>query len=535
MGVKPFIEEIMEITLLNWLLALSPLLLVILLMLGFKWGGIKAGALVYLYTILLGVVFFGANLEIISYSIIQSILLSLDVLYIIWTALFLYNLVSDAGAIIIIGKKITAFSDDRVIQTLLISWLLVSFLQGVGGFGVPIAITAPILVGIGYSPVSAVVMAAIGHSWAVNFGNFASAFQSLIAVTGVSGNILAPYAAILLGFAAFPCGAIVAYLGGGWNGLKRGLPALIILSVLMGFIQYLLATSGVWTISATVATLTGLTCMYGISRLPIYRSKNSLKTGAPSSSEFESKSPITLVFAILPYTLLILLSLVLIVIPQAKLLFSRVEIVLQFPEMTTSLGWTIPASVGRKINIFGHPGAVIFYATLISYIIYRKKQFLTAQAHKSIINSVIKSATNASLGIVAMVGLATIMNNSGMTNLIAQGFSKSISREFYPAIAPVIGMLGAFITGSNNNSNVLFGLLQMDTAELLGLSMPLILAAQTAGGSIGSVMSPAKVIVGCSTVDLTNNESPVLKKILIFNTITLLAVIILVSLMANIY
>ena len=96
-------------------------------------------------------------------------------------------------------------------------------------------------------------------------------------------------------------------------------------------------------------------------------------------------------------------------------------------------------------------------------------------------------------------------------------------------------MLGAFITGSNNNSNVLFGILQMDTAELLGLSMPLILAAQTAGGSIGSVMSPAKVIVGCSTVDLTNNESPVLRKILIFNTITLLVVIILVSLMANIY
>ena len=66
MGVKPFIEEIMEITLLNWLLALSPLLLVILLMLGFKWGGIKAGALVYLYDFA-GSCFFGANLEIISY------------------------------------------------------------------------------------------------------------------------------------------------------------------------------------------------------------------------------------------------------------------------------------------------------------------------------------------------------------------------------------------------------------------------------------------------------------------------------------
>jgi len=86
-------------------------------------------------------------------------------------------------------------------------------------------------------------------------------------------------------------------------------------------------------------------------------------------------------------------------------------------------------------------------------------------------------------------------------------------------VAPFIGALGAFITGSNNNSNVLFAALQMRTAELLGLDVPLILGAQTAGGSLGSVMAPAKVIVGCSTVGLGDNESVVMGKILVYGLV----------------
>ncbi len=112
-----------------------------------------------------------------------------------------------------------------------------------------------------------------------------------------------------------------------------------------------------------------------------------------------------------------------------------------------------------------------------------------------------------------MVGVAAVMTASGMTNLLARGLSQSIPRAVYPAVAPFIGVLGAFLTGSNNNSNVLFGVLQMETARLLGLNVPLVLAAQTAGGSLGSVMSPAKVIVGCSTVGLTNQEALVMRKL----------------------
>lgn len=113
------------------------------------------------------------------------------------------------------------------------------------------------------------------------------------------------------------------------------------------------------------------------------------------------------------------------------------------------------------------------------------------------------------------------MMHSGMTYLLAEGLSVSFSRKIYPAIAPFIGALGAFITGSNTNSNVLFAVLQKNAAELLNLSVPLILAAQTAGGSLGSVLAPAKVIVGASTVGLAGKEGEVMRKLLGYGLITI--------------
>jgi lactate permease len=120
-----------------------------------------------------------------------------------------------------------------------------------------------------------------------------------------------------------------------------------------------------------------------------------------------------------------------------------------------------------------------------------------------------------------MVGVASIMLHSGMTTLLAEGLSVSFGEKVYPAIAPFIGALGAFITGSNTNSNVLFGALQQNSAALLNLSAPLILAAQTAGGSLGSVLAPAKVIVGCSTVGLSGEEGRVMRKLLGYGLITI--------------
>jgi len=95
------------------------------------------------------------------------------------------------------------------------------------------------------------------------------------------------------------------------------------------------------------------------------------------------------------------------------------------------------------------------------------------------------------------------------TFLLAEGVSKLLG-PVYPLLSSAVGTLGAFMTGSNTNSNVIFGMFQKQTAELAGLSVVVILGAQTTGGSIGSMLAPAKILVGCSTVGLAGREGPVL-------------------------
>ncbi len=501
----------------NWLLAFLPVLVVVVLMLVFRWGGSRAGGLGWFTAVLVAVAFFGARFELLAYAQVKAILLSLDVFFIIWSALLLFNIAREAGAIRMIGRALPAMTGDRVMQSLLIGWLMVSFLQGMGGFGVPVAVCAPLLVGLGYNPIQAVAMAAIGHGWAVSFGSLASAFQSLMAITGLPGELLAPFASILLGIACIPSGLLVALIGNGWKGLKRAVVPVMVIGLVMGVVQYLLTTSGIWTLGATGAGIAGLAVGFGLMRLPAYRADPEKLALEPEAEEDKGKS---LWLSLLAYGLLVVLAFSINLIEPVDAFLSQVRFTLNFPELSTTLGWVTPAGAGRVIKVFSHPGAILLYTSIISYLVYRKVGYIKKGALRSILGRVVKSGVNSSLGILAMVGVASVMLHSGMTYLLAEGLSVSFSRNLYPLVAPFIGALGAFITGSNNNSNVLFAVLQQNAADLMNLSVPLILGAQTAGAALGSVLAPAKVIVGCSTVGLAGHEGAVMRKLLGYGAVT---------------
>ncbi len=513
----------MELTLLNWILALLPVLVVLVLMLALRWGGSRAGAAGWIAAVLIAALAFAASPRLIAYSQVKAVLLSLDVLFIIWTALLLFHTADEAGAVRVIGVSLPRLTGDRTMQGLLIGWLFASFLQGMGGFGVPVAVAAPLLVGLGFSPLQAVVMACVGHGWAVNYGSLATSFQTLMAVTGLPGELLAPDSAWLLGLSCYASGAIVALVAGGWRGMMHSLPAVIVLGSVMAFSQYALAVSGLWNLGATGSAMLGLLAGIGLCRLPLYRGEARAERGglAPNG---QASPPRSLKIALSAYVVLVVLTFSINLIPPLNALLDRVQLNLVFPELVSGLGWVTPAGAGRSISLFGHTGSILLYASLAAYAIYHRAGYYQPGAAGRILAKTVKGAVNSSLGILAMVGMAVVMSHAGMTNLLALGMSQSFGRTAYPLMAPFIGGLGAFITGSNNNSNVLFAVLQMRTAELLGLSVPLILGAQTAGGSLGSIMAPAKVIVGCSTVGLGDREGEVMGQVIRYGMAPILLV-----------
>ena len=494
----------MEISIINWFLSAAPIILFLVVMLGFKWGGSRAGALSWLLTVIIAVVFFGAGFDLIGYTYIKAFLLSIDVLLIIWTALFLYILTEQAGTIKRIGEWLSKLTSNRALQGIFLGWLFPSFLQGMGGFGVPVAVAAPLLVSTGFNPIQALVMASIGHAWGVSFGSMASSFQTMMAITGLPGEVLAPAVAVLLGIAAIVSGILVTFIADGVKGIKSTFFLTIFLGLILGSGQYLLSTNGLYILAVTIPALIALVISY------LLISKSNLDNSTDISANQK------LLVSMLPYVILVVMTLAFSLITPIKSTLGKFFLTLKIPEISTSLGDMTAAGPGRDIKILNHPGMIIFLSSLISFFVFIKAGFLQTKDFKTILKSTAKKSTDTTIAIFTMVGIAVIMSHTQMTGILAEGISKAFNQNLFPFVSPFIGAVGAFITGSNNNSNVLFAALQMRTAELLGLSVPLILGAQSAGGALGSMMAPAKVILGCATVGLEGKEGEVIGKILIY-------------------
>ena len=502
----------------DWVLAFTPILLILFLMIRFQWGAAKAGPAGWLVAVVVAASRFGAGINLLALSQAKALLLTLDVLLIIWAAFLLYRVADEAGAIGIIGDALPHLTADRGMQALLIGWAFASFLQGVGGFGVPVAITAPLLVGLGFSPLVAVLIPSLGHAWAVTFGSLASSFQALIAATGLPGETFAPMSATLLGLAGFGCGFMVAHAADGWKALRRLALPVLLLGTVMGVAQYGLATNGLWNIGGFGGGMVGL--VVGILITPWYRGERSQNSGA----RLDRRS---VLLAFSGYLALIAITLIVQLIPPVRAFLGQFAIRVSFPEMRTSLGFLTPAGYGRVIPLFRHAGAILGYASLIAYLIYKQTGMYQAGAAQRIVSGTIRRVMSSSLGIAAMVAMAVVMSHSGMTDTLARGLAGAVG-SFFPLASPWIGALGAFMTGSNTNSNVIFAMLQKRTAELLGYGLPLILAAQTAGGAIGSVVAPTKIIVGASTAGMAGKEGTVLRSLLVYIAILIAGIALLV-------
>lgn len=513
------------LTPLNWILSFLPILIIIILMMIFKWSGTRAAMASWVLTAVLIFVFFGADFHVFAWSQVKAILLAIDLLYIIWAALLLYNLAREVGTIERIAELIPRISGDRSIQILLISWILVSFLQSLGGFGVPVAVCAPILVGMGIAPLLSVVLTAVGHGWAVTYSSMATALEALIAVTGVPGTVIAPVTAILVSLCFIPTASIIAWLSTGRKGLKHSFLLIVLTSLVMGVTVYFFSDHGLWNLASVATSLAGLLCILLLTRLPFYQGKSDKNAFTLKHPQHKS------LILLLPYILMVAIGFSITLIEPLNSFLKGSSFSLALPEIVTRLGFVTPADSGKNFHIFTHAGTVLIYAVLISSGVFALKGYFKKSAARRILSGLSHNAINASLGVLAMVGVATMMSLTGMTNILARGLSEAIPARLYPMLAPFIGVIGAFLTGSNNNSNVLFGQMQMQTAELMKLSVPLILAAQSVGASFGSIMSPAKIIVSCTTVGLNGSEGLVMRKLIGL----LLALVFIVALAATLW
>ena len=493
----------------EFLLSLIPILLILALMVGLRWGAARAGAAGYLCVLLIAVVFFGAGPTLLAYAHTKALILSVDVLLIIWAAFLLYRVADEAGAIRTIGQYLPRLTGDRGMQALIIGWVFASFLQGVGGFGVPVAVIAPILGGLGFTPLAAVVIPSIGHGWAVTFGSLGSSFQALISATNLPDTQLAPAAALFLGLAAIPTGLMIAHVVDGWRGVRRLTGPVFIVGIGMGITQFVVAVSGLWNIAAFCGGLAGLLIVIPLARR--YQQVNGEQFASPKA----------LAIALSGYAILIIITLSAQLIPTVKNFLGQVIFQIEFPELSTSHGYITPAGLSRKIPIFRHAGMLLAYSSLFAYLFYRQAGLYTSGAAGRILKGTLQRVLASSVSILSMVTMAVVMEHAGMTDALARGLAEGVG-VLFPLTAAWIGALGAFMTGSNTNSNVMFAALQLRTANLLIYPPAIILAAQTAGAALASVMAPTKVVVGASTAGMAGREGEVMRSLAVYTGLLVL-------------
>lgn len=495
-----------------FILALTPIILILFLMVGLRWGAARGAGAGYLTALIIAVLYFGAGPDLLAYAHTRALLLSLDVLIIIWAAFLLYRVADEAGAIRTIGQSLPHLTNDQGMQALLIGWVFASFLQGVGGFGVPVAVIAPILVGLGFTPLAAVVIPSIGHGAAVTFGSLGSSFQALMAATGLPGEVLVTASAFFLGVAGLFVGWMVAHAAEGWGAVRRLFLVVLVLGTVMGVIQYVVAVSGFWNIGAFVAGIAGLLVSIPLARR--YRGQ------VQDNGSLDMRA---LLVAISGYLVVIVFILLVQLIPALSDFLGQVVVQVEFPEVHTSLGYITPAGAGRKIPVFRHTGIVLLYALSVAYLIYRRAGLYQPGAVRRILSGTVHKVLSSTISILSMVTMAVIMENSGMTDTLARGLAEGMG-PLFPFFAPWIGALGAFMTGSNTNSNVVFGALQLRTAQLLGYRAAIILAGQTAGAALASVMAPTKVVVGASTAGMGGKEGDVMRHLIVYAGLLVLLV-----------
>jgi lactate permease len=498
----------MPVTFAFWMLAISPILFLVLCMTVFRMSGAKAGILTWIVAQLIAFFAFGARLDILQYANFKAFFLALDVMLIIWGAMYLFQVTQSAGSIQKIGSFLSEFSNSKAYLGIFLGWLFPSFLQGMGGFGVPIAVSAPLLVSAGFSPILSVILASIGHGWGVSFGSMGTSVRTMEAVTGLPIDAFAPASAILLGITAILSGLVVVFLAGGKKEFVRALPLTLLCGLILSAGQYAIARTDFWIMAVTLPSLISLAVGIFLVGTLTQHSRKWLK-------EVDHHRWNEILFALAPYALLVLLILFFNFFIPLRTLLEPLGIQLPFPSMSTDLGYQTPAEWSKRINFSLHPGTILILTGIVSFMAFDKKGSMQQITQKELAKTTLRSTRSTCIAIFSLVGAAVTMQHAGMISLLAEGISTIFSRHIYPLVAPFIGALGAFITGSNNNSNVLFAALQLQTAELLRLPPAWILAAQTTGAALGSIMAPAKVILGCNTVGLEGKEGQVISRLIL--------------------
>lgn len=541
------------------LFAFIPLLFCVIAMAVFNWPAKFALPVTWLLACIFGFIFWDMKpLTLAAYSI-SGVLNSIDVLVTIFGAIIVMNTLKTSGAMTAINNGFCSISRDARIQAIIIGWMFVCFLEGAAGFGTPAALAAPLMVSIGFPPVCAAVVALICDSSAVSFGAIGTPVAQSIACLGPE-IATAEYNSSLAFMTALPhaiIGIFVPFMAitvmvtcfGKDRSFKAALEVLpfSLFAGLAFAVPYIIAA---YTLGYEFPSIFG--AIFGLIVVVIAAKKGFLIpktvwTFGPDSEWPESwratvklhlakDSSMSVFKAWLPYGLIALL----LVVTRIPALGLKAILSGASPASSAVFAVKFPAVFGVANTAYTLkwawlPGTMFIIIAILTIFLHKMSRSDVKQAWKSTFEQV----GGAALAVVFGLALVQIMRFSGSNDVndpgiksmifyMAESLSKAGS-ALYMFFSPVIGILGAFVSGSNTVSNTLFTNLQYQTAVNLNMDTIMIVAMQIIGGAIGNMTCVNNVVAACATVGTPGKEGKIIRTNLLPMLIYTAAVVIIMA------
>lgn len=503
----------------TWLIALVPVLTLATLMLGLHWGAMSASAVGLSITVLTALTVFDAPLRTILWEAAKGAWMSVTVILVIVSAVIFHEVYRESRAMESFKRGVLQLSGNELLQILGIGVAFVGFMQGITGFGVPVAVGAPLLASIGVVPVWAVAISLIGQAWGNTFGTLAVAWDALVLqgeLPDTVTHLTALYASGLLWLLNLAGILCICWAYGGKQALRKGLPVALILSILQGGGELILSRWNT-SVAALIPSAAALVGVFFMGRLAPYRREWLVRTSPimdrtrARCSRERPHEEMSLVEAAMPCAFLLVVAVAVLLAKPVNRILSSWVLAPSFPATVTGLGVANPAVSGyAPLTPLTHAGTFLFLSSAIGYAAYRVGGYLPPAAAGRLIRDSAMKSTKPGVAVVLLLVMAKLMGGTGQTQVLAMGAAK-IGGYTYGLLTPIVGLLGTFITGSNMSSNILFCQLHKISAVSLGASLPIILGAQTVGGAAGSMIAPSKVLLGTTTLGIGGDEGRVIR------------------------
>lgn len=498
MGEKLIRREIYKMNFLNFVLALVPVLWLIVAMMALKWPAWKAAIGSAVFAAIEALTIWHTPVTTVGLSALEGVCMALwPIVLVIVMAVFTYNLVCATGGMDVIKSMLTSVSKDKRVLVLLVAWCFGGFMEGMAGFGTAIAIPAGMLLAMGFNPIFACLICLIANGFPTPWGSIGIptvttanlvGFPSTTALSTMQSWQVAPF------IIAVPF-VLVMLTGKSFKAIKGVF--WITLACGLSFVLPMIAVS--YFVGAELVMIIASVCSLAVV-VPLAKKVKPDPEFEMDGIETRKVTFKEAMVAVAPFVFIFIFLL-----GTSKLVPAVNNFLAQFStkvyfvnnESATTFAW---------INT---PGVWIFLSAVLGGLI----QKATPRQFGEVFKATLKQMTGSIIVMLSVLAAAKIMIYSGMIKEIST-FAIAALGAFYPLVAPWLGMLGTFVTGSGTSSGVLFGQVQLDAATELGADPYWMVGLNAMGIGVGKMLSPQSIAIALSAVGGLKEESKLLKMVL---------------------